>query len=415
MAVLTRRGRKINWSKPPRPTTLVMWSKRTTSGKKIVGSLRTIAHLDHLNILAVKKYGTHIRVFQGPYNTGVRASKGTHDFDACWDVDIPGVPWSEQERFFRANGAGAWHRKPPSFINHIHGFTLPPREGRDVSDDFKIAGFKVGKYVDGGWSLFGRRTNSSQIEDYYNHRTGLKGHLPAGGWFPKDIRATIFNLNAYIARRRGPAPASGTRVDGVDISHHQSGALNMAAGKASGVKWVYHKATEGATYRDPNYVRRRAEAAKAGLHFGAYHFARPSSQAGDAEREAKFFLDTAKPLPGDMLPVLDIEVTDGLSMGAVRAWVKNFSNAVHRALGVRPILYTNSSWDLGYNEKNHIIWRARYNNTNTPPVRRWDIWQFSNGVYGNPNSIIGFGKVDLNTMRPGLTVAQLRVPVKRAR
>jgi len=210
MSVLTLAGKKIDWAKPPKGNARVMWSKKTTGGKKVIGSLRTIAHLDHLNTLAVKKFGRGIEVIQGPYNTGVAASAGTHDYDACSDLRIPGVPWREQEKFFRANGYGCWYRRKPAFsTEHIHGFTLPQERGEgDPSKRFRAGGFKVGIYVDGGWSTKGRKVGSSQIADYYDGRTGLSGHAKdTGSWFPSNISKTIFDLTDYIRRQRAAQPA----------------------------------------------------------------------------------------------------------------------------------------------------------------------------------------------------------------
>lgn len=199
MTVLTLRGQPINWAKPPKPTDRVVWSRKTSSGKRVTGSLRTIAHLDTLDTLARAEFGTGIVVLQPPYNTGVKASAGTHDFDACIDLYIPGVAWRTQEEWFRKHGFACWWRRPPAFGHHIHGFTLPPREGREVSDDFAAGGFVVGKYVDGGYSTAGRKYTSSQVEDYYRRRTGLAGHAAdTGSTFPPNIAATIFNLDIYI-------------------------------------------------------------------------------------------------------------------------------------------------------------------------------------------------------------------------
>lgn len=203
MSVLTLAGKPINWDKPPKATARVLWSQRTSGGKVVTGSLRSIAHLDRLNYLSVKKFGVGITVYQSAYNSSVAASAGTHDYDACFDVWINGVSGLAQQGFFRANGAGAYYRTPEQgFTPHIHYFCLPPREGVDVSDDYRSGGFKVGKYVDGGWSTAGARTTSSQIEDYYRHRNALASHAPDPTWFPPDIASTIFDLSAYIERQR---------------------------------------------------------------------------------------------------------------------------------------------------------------------------------------------------------------------
>lgn len=197
-------GGAINWKRPPRPTAMCSWSKKTTSGRPIRGSFRTLCHMNRLNNLALRRFGREISVIQPDWNTTVRASAGTHDFDATWDLWIPGVdPWVQQ-RFFRANGLGGWMRRPPLFGWHYHGFTLPPREGQSISDDFKVHGFKVGVYVDGGYSSRGRLVTSSQIADYYNHAFGLSNaHTPGSDrtWYPKSIPATIFRLDRYVARR----------------------------------------------------------------------------------------------------------------------------------------------------------------------------------------------------------------------
>ena len=200
------------------------------------------------------------------------------------------------------------------------------------------------------------------------------------------------------------------RVDGVDISHWQSGGIDYAAAKKAGVKFVYHKATEGVTVKDSNYSKRRAEAKAAGIPFGAYHFARANTPTkADAVAEAKYFLSVAKPVEGDLYPVLDLETTEGLTNAQLREWATAFIGELSEQ-GFKCVLYTN--FDLG-NVGAHLLWTARYNNTNTPPkLKNWDIWQFSNGVYGVPKSVAGFGNVDLNTMRAGLKVSDFQIPKK---
>lgn len=203
--VLFLDGHKVNWKNPPEGNKKMKWSKKTYNGKTVFGSFRTICHLNRLNTLAVRRFGREIVVLQGPFNTTVAASAGTHDFDACLDVYIPGVGWWDQQRFFRANGFGCWYRHPPAFGNHIHGFTLPPHSGSSVADDFRRHGFKVGIYVDGGYSTRGGLVTSSQLLDYYNHAFGLSGMHNKGSdrsWFPRNIESTIFNLKNYVERQR---------------------------------------------------------------------------------------------------------------------------------------------------------------------------------------------------------------------
>lgn len=193
--------------------------------------------------------------------------------------------------------------------------------------------------------------------------------------------------------------ANAARIDGADISHWQSGTLDMAKAKKNGVKWLFHKATEGTTYKDPNYAKRRAEAKQAGLPFGAYHFAKANSSVA---AQAKHFLATASPQPGDMRPMLDFEESAFASWTPAKrtAWVKEFVTAVQKATGVPPFIYT--PFDLT-DTFNCPLWVARYSDAMNPPVVRkpwktWTVWQFSNGQYGNPKSVPGLGNVDLNTV-----------------
>jgi LysM repeat protein len=240
MSVLTLAGKPIDWAKPPKATARVMWDKRDIYGRYVTGSLRTVCHIDYLNEQAKREFGVGIRIIQPPYNRTVKASAGTHDYDACLDLYIPGVSWSVQQKFFRKHGFGAWwRRKSKAWIDHIHGFTLPPQEGKDRSDDFRIFGFTVGKYVDGGWSTKGRRYTSAQITSYYAHRSGLSGNARDDSWFPPDIKATIFNLEAYIARQLAldvvpPVKPSKPKPRTYKI---KSGDTLSAIGAKYGVKW----------------------------------------------------------------------------------------------------------------------------------------------------------------------------------
>jgi hypothetical protein len=133
-----------------------------------------------------------IRVIQGCYNTGVAASAGTHDYDACLDVQIVGLSWQDAQDFLRRCGWAAWWRHTGSWASpsqwHIHMALLGA----------PAAGCTVGTYVDGGVSRFGHAIASSQYADYFAHRSGLAGHVSDPTWHPADIAGTIFKYAPWL-------------------------------------------------------------------------------------------------------------------------------------------------------------------------------------------------------------------------
>src|SRR5207344_2546016 len=109
-------------------------------------------------------------------------------------------------------------------------------------------------------------------------------------------------------------------LPGIDVSHHQ-GAIDWVQVAGAGVRFAFAKATEGRNYVDPQYATNKAGAALSGVAFGAYHFAQPDGTANDAILEADHFVDVAQLEPGDLVPVLDIERTGGLSQAQVTQWI----------------------------------------------------------------------------------------------
>jgi len=231
-----------------------------------------------------------------------------------------------------------------------------------------------------------------------------KWGLTLVGW-TDDVNGVVVNTT------EDPMAA---RIDGVDLSHWQSNvsATDLAAAKAAGVRWAYHKATEGTNSTDPAYPARVKLIRSSGLAFGSYHFARPSASSGAAQ--ARYFLSVASIQPGDMRPMLDLEDDGGLSRAALTAWVGDFVAAVIAATGVPPFIYTHFALDKTFDCP---LWVARYSDKMLAPVvpapwKTWSIWQESDGVYGKPNSIPGLGNVDLNTMNgdPAALTKAFQIP-----
>jgi GH25 family lysozyme M1 (1,4-beta-N-acetylmuramidase) len=213
--------------------------------------------------------------------------------------------------------------------------------------------------------------------------------------------------------------SGGGRIDGVDLSHHNTGVTLTALkeAKAAGVRFISHKATEGHGFTDSQYRARRRLAARAGIQFGAYHYARPDASTG--REQARRFLAVATPEQGDLLPMLDLEDQGGLPRARLTAWVAEFVAEVTEQTGAEPIIYTPFDLDDSHSCR---LWVARYNDDmRAPRVPRpwkdWDVWQFSNGQSGRPDSVPGLGRVDLNTLssEPARMVKRLRIRAPKTR
>jgi lysozyme len=130
---------------------------------------------------------------------------------------------------------------------------------------------------------------------------------------------------------------------GVDVSNNQ-GRVDWGALARDGVKFAWVKATEGRTYRDSYLTTNREGAKAAGIVVGAYHYARPD--LNNALQEAENFLAVAKPMRGELLPVLDFEESKAARLGAraLQDWALAWLGAVEKEVGAAPIFYTYPSY-----------------------------------------------------------------------
>ncbi len=117
---------------------------------------------------------------------------------------------------------------------------------------------------------------------------------------------------------------SPSRLLGIDVSHYQ-GVVNWGAVKAAGCSFAFAKATEGTGIVDSEFAANWSGMKAAGLARGAYHFFHPSE---DAAAQASRFLATVQLQPGDLPPVIDVEVSDGADNATVVAGVQAWLDAV---------------------------------------------------------------------------------------
>jgi len=176
---------------------------------------------------------------------------------------------------------------------------------------------------------------------------------------------------------------------------------------AAGKKFAFMKASEDIDFVDNTYVTSRAQARAAGLYVGAYHVAQPSTGVNDAIAEADHFVDTAQPVGGDLIPVLDLERSGSLSQVALTTWVQAFLGRVYERVGVHAAIYVSpnfwrtymgdTTWFAlnGYD----ILWVAHWTTGVAPivPGANWggDGWTF--WQYTSDGTVPGItGRVDLN-------------------
>jgi GH25 family lysozyme M1 (1,4-beta-N-acetylmuramidase) len=141
------------------------------------------------------------------------------------------------------------------------------------------------------------------------------------------------------------ACAAGPTLPGIDVSHYQ-GIIDWGQVAGSGIKWGYTKATEDTGYVDPTFAGNWSGMKAAGVVRGAYHFFHPSV---DGKAQADFFLATVGPLgAGDLPPMLDWEVTDGVSGSTAAASADAFIAEIQARTGKTPVIYTSPGLWSGF-------------------------------------------------------------------
>lgn len=202
-----------------------------------------------------------------------------------------------------------------------------------------------------------------------------------------------------------PIP-KGYKVYGIDVSHHQ-GRINwdeVAAMNANNISidFALMKATEGITRQDMLFDRNWKQAQKSGIMRGAYHFFLPSR---DAAKQAENFINVVELSPGDLPPVLDIEVTNRKSKKEIVEGALEWCRIVEEHYGMKPVIYTSPKYYSTYladDFGDYPLWIAHYDKARPGIGRKFQFWQFTDKA-----TINGVKKgVDMNVFRGDL--AKLR-------
>jgi lysozyme len=218
-----------------------------------------------------------------------------------------------------------------------------------------------------------------------------------------------------------PSPtAAPTFLDGIDVSYHQ-GAIDWQQVKASGKRFAFIRATAGTLTADSAYWTNLSGARVAGLPVASYHYANPDTALNDASNEASWFLRNASVASGDLLPVLDLEVSNGLDPSSLTTWAQTWLAQVSATTGVHPIIYTNPNFwsssmaDTDWFARNGypVLWIAHWTTATAPTVPAggwggsgWTFWQHSSS-----GTVPGIGgAVDLDRFNGTSLPTSLFVP-----
>ena len=180
-------------------------------------------------------------------------------------------------------------------------------------------------------------------------------------------------------QREVPPRNQGAQYDGIDISSYQ-GYIDWAkVSSDKDIRFVYIKATEGATYRSPHYAHNITQARRYGLLVGSYHYLTSTSSI---DEQFNNFSTYALRDVQDLLPMLDVEVRGTWSRSQLIDSVDKFCDLVKDHYGVQPMIYST----MGFYNKNltphfnkHKLYIGRY--SNSEPEINWEgeytIWQYS--------------------------------------
>lgn len=195
------------------------------------------------------------------------------------------------------------------------------------------------------------------------------------------------------------------RTRGIDVSKYQ-GTINWTkVAKDSTIKFVYIKATEGASIQDPMYRTNITKAKKAGLLVGSYHL---YSSKTTAYQQMANIRKVIKKSEQDLIPVLDIEGHHSGRLYMER--VDKLLELMENEYGVKPIIYTSErvykTHFAGKKYAKYHIFIANYRNY---PTTRFTLWQYTET--GHVSGISGY--VDISKFNRNHSLSEIRMPKKK--
>lgn len=145
---------------------------------------------------------------------------------------------------------------------------------------------------------------------------------------------------------------------GIDISNH-NGSVDFDIVATDGVRIVYIKATEGATFKDSFAYSSFNGAKSNGMYVGFYHFLVATSSP---EAQAENFYSVVSNYSADCIPMLDIETEFDELNDYIGRFIAKF-NALSGTNNIGIYSYTGFLNNISSEYSGYLLWEANYNNS----------------------------------------------------
>lgn len=195
-------------------------------------------------------------------------------------------------------------------------------------------------------------------------------------------------------------------IHGIDMSHYQGDVWWEAVGNNGRMDYVYLKASEGGARIDQRYLENIAMARRYHLYVGSYHFYRPRQPQSEQLRN---FRSQCRPQDQDLVPMIDVETTSGLSSEALCDSLHKFIALVEHEYRCRPLIYTGQNFynaHLAGQFDNYKFMIAKYSPVEPQLIDGKDIYAWQYTGKGYLNGVTGY--VDKSRLMGRHTIGEIR-------
>ena len=212
-------------------------------------------------------------------------------------------------------------------------------------------------------------------------------------------------FNSIVTEKTVQAVDMSNKVKGINISNND-GEVDLSSVSEAGGKYVYLKATEGATFKDSYMDTYYTQCKKLGMKVGVYHYLVSTSTP---EEQADNFYQMISNYNWDLIPILDVEVYfDGLE-----DYIKRFKAEFNRLSSLKLGIYSYTNFinkylsDADSEIYNMPLWEANYNGQPWTDVGNNNFTQLIGHQYSTQKHIgeyIGDFNGDVNEFNEGALI-----------